>query len=105
MSDLISRQAAIEALTDKNIVNNMDSVNDTMLHKTKRAMQRIIASLPSAQPEPSPQKYARAVWTWLLNYQIKAAELKGVYSPYEVLSWVTNDWRKENGLDKQTGGD
>ena len=52
--------------------------------------------LPSAQPEPLSDAYMKAVWTWLLNYQIKAAELKGRYTPYEVLSWVANDWRKEH---------
>ena len=54
------------------------------------------ASLPSAQPEPLSDAYTKAVWTWLLEYQIKAAELKGRYTPYEVLSWVANDWRKEH---------
>ena len=49
-----------------------------------------------AQPEPLSDAYMKAVWTWLLNYQIKAAELKGRYTPYEVLSWVANDWRKEH---------
>lgn len=48
------------------------------------------------QPEPLSDAYTKAVWTWLLNYQIKAAELKGRYTPYEVLSWVANDWRKEH---------
>ena len=42
------------------------------------------------------REYAKAVFVWLLDYQIKAAELKGRYTPYEVLSWVANDWRKEN---------
>ncbi len=49
-----------------------------------------------AQPEPLSDAYTKAVWTWLLDYQIKAAELKGRYTPYEVLSWVANDWRKEH---------
>lgn len=51
MSDLISRQAAIDAITDERIVNNMDSVYDSELHRCKRATHRILASLPSAQPE------------------------------------------------------
>ena len=95
MNDLISRQMALDALREvfKRVPTN-----------AIRAMDAI-EQVPSAQPEPLSQEYARAVWIWLLNYQIKAAELKGVYSPYEVLSWVANDWRKENGLDKQTGGD
>lgn len=56
-----------------------------------------IRQLPSAQPEqPLLDTYAKAVWTWLIDYQIKAAELEGRYAPYEVLSWVANDWRKEH---------
>lgn len=61
---------------------------------------------PSAQPEPLSDAYTKAVWTWLIDYQIKVAELKGRYTPYEVLSWVANDWRKEHERsDKQTRGD
>ena len=56
----------------------------------------IYDALPSAQPEPLSDAYTKAVWTWLLEYQIKAAELKDRYTPYEVLSWVANDWRKEH---------
>lgn len=54
-----------------------------------------ILALPSAQPNLS-EAYSKAVFTWLMDYQIRAAELKGRYTPYEVLSWVINDWRKEN---------
>ena len=61
---------------------------------TEKDVTRLL-SLPSAQPDLS-EAYAKAVWTWLLDYQIKAAELDGKYSPYEVLSWVANDWRKEH---------
>lgn len=57
---------------------------------------RELEKLQSAQPEPLSDAYMKAVWTWLLNYQIKASELKGRYTPYEVLSWVANDWRKEH---------
>ena len=59
-------------------------------------MLALAQRLPSVQPEPLSDAYMKAVWTWLLNYQIKAAELKGRYTPYEVLSWVANDWRKEH---------
>ena len=48
-----------------------------------------------AQPNLS-EAYSKAVLTWLMDYQIRAAELKGRYTPYEVLSWVANDWRKEH---------
>ena len=61
---------------------------------SRDTVERILNNLPSAQPEPLSDAYMKAVWTWLLNYQIKAAELKGRYTPYEVLSWVANDWTK-----------
>lgn len=48
-NDTISRKAAIEAITDERIVTNMDSVYDSDLHRCKRAMHRILASLPSAE--------------------------------------------------------
>ena len=80
--DTISRQAAVDAV-ERNACN------------TQRAIDAI-NNLPSAQPEPLSDAYTKAVWTWLLEYQIKAAELKGRYTPYEVLSWVANDWRKEH---------
>ena len=81
MDDLISRQAAID-------------VASGYCHPANIADE--LRKLPSAQPEPLSDAYTKAVWTWLLDYQIKAAELKGRYTPYEVLSWVTNDWRKEH---------
>lgn len=88
MSDAIDRQAAIEDIR-------------TMIPKDARLdikwIEMWLMQLPSAQPEPLSDAYMNAVWTWLIDYQIKAAELKGRYTPYEVLSWVANDWRKEHG--------
>lgn len=51
MDDLISRNAAINALTDVNLKRNVDSVCDGDMNRTRRAAQRVIAALPSAQPE------------------------------------------------------
>jgi hypothetical protein len=100
-SDLISRQAAIE--TARTMYERCDTLD--MLDYCN-LMLTALKELPSAQPEPLSDAYTKAVWTWLLDYQIKAAELKGRYTPYEVLSWVANDWRKEHeGSDKQAGGD
>ena len=89
-SDCISRHAAIDALM-------------AILDKPKHAeflytdeICKVLNELPSVKPEPLSDAYMKAVWTWLLDYQIKAAELKGRYTPYEVLSWVVNDWRKEH---------
>jgi len=89
-SDLISRQAVLDAI-DKRF-------DDVPMELTTEILQlrRDLRELPSAQPEPLSDAYVKAVWTWLLDYRIKAAELKGRYTPYEVLSWVANDWRKEH---------
>lgn len=87
MDDLISRQTAIDALRRAEALTRAFGyhyVIDT------------VRELPSAQPEPS-DAYMKAVWTWLIDYQVKAAELQGRYTPYEVLGWVANDWRKEHG--------
>ena len=98
MSDFISRQAAIEAV--EHITSSMSvCINTDECHGMNRMQRQAVielANLPSAQPEPLSDAYTKAVWTWLLDYQIKAAELKGRYTPYEVLSWVANDWRKEH---------
>ena len=87
MDDLISRQAAIEALKRAEALTRAFGYHTVI---------ETIRDLPSVQPEPLSYAYMEAVWTWLLDYQIKAAELKGRYTPYEVLSWVANDWRKEH---------
>ena len=88
--DCISRKAAIDALDKRFDSIPMEQTTEILL------LRKDLRELPSAQPEPLSDAYIKAVWTWLLNYQIKAAELQGRYTPYEVLSWVANDWRKEH---------
>ena len=97
MSDYISRKAAIDAL-QKEINKGKPPFDDVIgsIRCGVRLARNIIEDLPSVQPEPLSDAYTKAVWTWLLDYQIKASELKGRYTPYEVLSWVANDWRKEH---------
>ena len=104
MDDLISRQAAIDALDvlcqehRYRIPGKRETYsqyNEAWQDALDRA-EGAIGNLPSAEPEPLSAAYTKAVWTWLLEYQIDAAELKGRYTPYEVLSWVANDWRKEH---------
>ena len=46
-NDLISRAAAIDALTDTNLRRNVDSVCDGDMNRTRRAAQRVIAQLPA----------------------------------------------------------
>ena len=88
---LISLNAAIDLIEE---VENKRLKGEIDL--TYAPMIKGINALPSAQPNLS-EAYSKAVFTWLMNYQIRTAELKGRYTPYEVLSWVINDWRKENG--------
>ena len=102
--DTISRQSAIDALDvlcqehRYRIPGKRETYsqyNEAWQDALDRA-EGAIGNLPSAEAEPLSATYTKAVWTWLLDYQIKAAELKGRYTPYEVLSWVANDWRKEH---------
>ena len=87
VGDMISREELLEEL---------NCINLPVGNETIDKIFSVIENMPSAQPESLSDAYTKAVWTWLLDYQIKAAELKGRYTPYEVLSWVANDWRKEH---------
>jgi len=94
--DLIERQAAIDAmmqLQDEDIEAYGCEIPEGF--DGDRAVMAL-RKLPSAELEPLSDAYMKSVWTWLIDYQIKSAELQGRYTPYEVLSWVANDWRKEH---------
>ena len=67
MSDLISRQAAIDATW-------FESSYTDPLNVLTEVRDRLKA-LPSAQPEPLSDAYMKAVWTWLLDYQINVATM------------------------------
>ena len=96
--DTISRSAAIDAV--EHITSSMSvCLNRDECHGMKRMQRQAVlklANMPSAEPNLS-ETYSKAVFTWLTKYQTIMAELNGRYTPYEVLSWVINDWRKENG--------
>lgn len=90
-NDVISRQEAIRWVkTECNPYGN-----PTLDFESGKKVIEHLEQMPSAQPNLS-EAYSKAVFTWLMDYQIRAAELRGRYTPYEVLSWVINDWRKEN---------
>lgn len=113
-NDLIDRQAAIDALwkalyeyedkTEKQFIDSeeLDVADWIQLRVFVQNMSDIdrqtILGLPSAQPKPISEEYAKAVGCWLMTYQIKCAELLGRYTPYEILGWIVSDWRKENGI-------
>jgi hypothetical protein len=99
MSDLIDRQALCDDLREYKVHPVPISSDESEVKGYNDGIDlaiSVITEFPSAEPEPLSDAYMKAVWTWLLDYQIKMAELKGRYTPYEVLSWVANDWRKEH---------
>lgn len=116
-TDTVSRQAAIELVKDvcDAIMSGCESRYDPetedevytdirevdAILKCNKEVRIALRNMPSAQTEPLSDAYMKAVWTWLLNYQIKAAELQGRYTPYEVLSWVANDWRYDERQQRQ----
>lgn len=64
-------------------------------------VKEIISEQPDiaqVQSTPISEMYAKAVRTWLVNYQVTCAQMHGKYTSYEVLGWVVSDWRKENGI-------
>lgn len=64
-------------------------------------VKEIISEQPDiaqVQSPPISEMYAKAVRSWLVNYQVKLAEMHGQYTPYAVLGWVVSDWRKENRI-------
>lgn len=123
MDDLISRQAAIDAVYER--IRQIGYENDPHALSIRQAIRDLPSAQPeykeqdvrdsfnsgyacgmeAAQPEPISDAYVKAVWMWLTGYQIKAAELKGRYTPYEVLSWVASDWRKEHERSDQQASD
>lgn len=88
VADCISRQAAKDYIDSQ---KGRPFIGCTM----GEAMKIMLDEVPPAQSNLS-EAYSKAVFTWLMDYQIRAAELKGRYTPYEVMSWVINDWRKEH---------
>ena len=81
---------------EKMIVESLSSLYPLQEFE-ENAIHTVLDALPPAQQNLS-EEYAKAVRNWLVNYQIKCAELKGRYTPYEVLGWIVSDWRKENGI-------
>lgn len=72
MADLISRAAAIDALTNTNLKRNVDSVYDGDMNRTRRAAQRVIAQLPAVDAVPvvrcSECKYAHMTYDGECKY-------------------------------------
>lgn len=104
-NDLISRRDAIDVVKKNTFRLTFAEEQNCEGHVAWSAeavysevMEGALLELPSAQPEPISEEYAKAVRNWLVNYQVKCAELQGRYTPYEVLGWIVSDWRKDNGI-------
>ena len=62
--EYIPREAAIDALTEQNLVVHMDSVNDGLVASCHRSAQRIIANIPATAVRP----VVRGHWTMRSDY-------------------------------------
>lgn len=90
-SDTISRAAAIDAVLKETYADGAYGYTDA------KTLVDALEALPPAQSNLS-EEYAKAVRTWLVDYQIRCTKLQGRYTPYEVLGWIVSDWRKENEI-------
>lgn len=52
MAEYIEREAAIDALTEQNLVVHIDSVNDGLVASCHRSAQRVIANIPASDVRP-----------------------------------------------------
>lgn len=82
MSDYVSRQYLLDEY-------------DRQHQGPPGGARKIIAEAPATDIS---EVYAKAVRSWLVDYQVKCADLEGRYTPYEILGWIVSDWRKENGI-------
>ena len=85
--DMISRAAAIDALTDTNLKRNLDSVYDGDMNRTRRAAQRVIAQLPAA--DAIPVEWFTVMHLALGKYGDIGSEL--------ALDWVLMQWKATKG--------
>lgn len=99
MNDLISRAAAIDALTDTELRRNLDSVYDGDMNRTRRAAQRVIAQLPAVDAIPV---------EWLQRR--RDIYLKAYHAGHEseihtaaILNDTLMAWQKEQEAANETG--
>lgn len=86
MSDLISRQAAIDGVKTLHEVAWKNWHEPTL---SANVVLDMIRELPSEQPD------YQEVLGWLLAYHTMSFDLHGRYLPHEVISWLINDFTKE----------
>lgn len=100
-SDVTDTNSGKTQLSEKDTTDAIyrkDAIEVAKAHWYKPDIAQALAELPPAQSPPISEAYAKAVRSWLVNYQVKLAEMHGRYTSYEVLGWVVSDWRKENGI-------
>ena len=92
MSDLIERQAAIDAV-HKNYDGILDFHSDG--ETVAQSFEDILTALPSAQPEPSiPISWIEKQIDWLKSMDNEFSNLTAMN-----ISVLVKKWRKENGKD------
>ena len=100
--DAVSRKAVIDTIDEWKEAcadsGHKETVSDIKL------IRKDFIELPPVTPKQPDlsEAYANAVFIWLMSYQIQSAQLKGRYTPYEVIGWVLNDWRKEHDAERDT---
>ena len=89
MDDLISRQTAIDALREA------ENHAFNSFYKGLVKAHKIIADIPSAQPEPSiPISWIEKQIDWLKSMDNEFSKLTAMN-----ISVLVKKWRKENGKD------
>ena len=103
--DLIDRTELVNLLETaiaitKSLMKLLDAEDDPEFNMEIKSYTDIldgVKDMPSACPEAvkSKQEHAEEFLKWLAAYQQKALELQGRYTPYEVIGWAVNDFRRE----------
>lgn len=99
MTDYISRWAAIDAMTEKNLVVHMDSVNDGLVASCHRSAQRIIANIPAADVREVPSggigEMSDGYHTFNGLYYQRMVLFSALVNAYQDRAWKS--WKHEDG--------
>ena len=87
MNDMISRQAAIDA-----VHKNYDTILD--FKSDGRTVAGSFEDIINALPSVAKCFVAEDILKWLSGYYIRSLKLMGRYTPSEVITWVINDMTK-----------
>jgi hypothetical protein len=87
---MISRAAAIDALTDTNIKRNVDSLCDGDMNRTRRAAQRIIAQLPVV--DAAPVVHAKAIAQSIFDKKAKGCIYTAQWICSNCADYIAHSW-------------